>query len=396
MRTRTRTRLLAAVAAAVVTLAVAPVPAGADDGDVEGPVEHVDRPTAVAQDVALVAAKRGWSLQATADHLQVQMKLSKLLVDLSAHYPETYAGGVLAEQPGGVSLIRFKGTVPPGAAEKAAAAGIPVTVRGGSKYSEMELRRRSVAILEHLRSAGYTDAVTAVMPEGFVELTIGSGAPSPLLPPELRDDVRTTVIAGPATRPEHTRGGARLQDANAFECTSGFTVQSATGVTGVTTAAHCSGLDEYDPPNGDPDYAITFVSEHLGLFGDVQWHTSSHVEPNEFYATATSIRTVTSVESWGGIAVNNSYCVYGRSSNNRACDQVYSSFVNALSGLNLISCLVGMDDDNTIPGDSGGTWSFGTEAAGGHRGDQWIWFKYRNVWSVADLYPLALGVTVLS
>ena len=36
----------------------------------------------------------------------------------------------------------------------------------------------------------------------------------------------------------------------------------------------------------------------------------------------------------------------------------------------------------------------GTEATGSHRGDQWIWFSYRNVFSVADLFPAALGVTV--
>ena len=88
------------------------------------------------------------------------------------------------------------------------------------------------------------------------------------------------------------------------------------------------------------------------------------------------------------------YCIYGRSSNNRECDEVYSDFVNAISGGTLISSLVGMTDDNTIGGDSGGPWSFGTEATGGHRGDQWIWFKYRNVFSVADLFPVALGVFV--
>ena len=89
----------------------------------------------------------------------------------------------------------------------------------------------------------------------------------------------------------------------------------------------------------------------------MQWHTSDDAEPAEYYATSTEIRDQDSVEPWLGITGNSDYCVYGRSSNNRECDEVYSDFVNAISGLTLISSLVGMTDDNTIGGDSGGPWS---------------------------------------
>jgi hypothetical protein len=51
----------------------------------------------------------------------------------------------------------------------------------------------------------------------------------------------------------------------------------------------------------------------------------------------TSIRTVGPVESWGAVAVNNTYCVYGRSSNSRACDDVYSSLSPTTFGVTVLS-----------------------------------------------------------
>lgn len=391
-RLRKRTAWIAATATVLIALSGQPTLA-ADD---EGPVEHVDRATAMAHEAALIAAKTGWTIAATRDHMRVQDTLSNLAAGLAAQHPATFAGAQLTPQPGGESIIRFKGGVPDDAAEAVAAAGIPVDLRGGLRYSAAEMRDRAEAIVQHLAGEGYADVSAAVIPAG-IDVTVGAGpSTEPVLPPELSDGVRLTRITGPGVREEHTRGGAWLQVNNSNSCTSGFTVVDGSGVTGVTTAAHCTGLDEYNPPNGDPDYAIPFQGQHLGIFGDVQWHTSSHIEPNEFYATATQIRTVTSVEPWLGIVWGNWYCVYGRSSNNRQCDDVYSIFVVSWSGGTLIGNLVAMRDDNTIAGDSGGTWAWGTDAAGGHRGDQWIWFSWRNIFSVADLYPAALGVTVLS
>ncbi len=382
----------AGVALALVLCAAQPAAAHHDE---EGPVNKVDAATAFNNDVAILARNKGWTLEATRNRMRFQEAFSNLLPKIAAEYANTYAGAAMAPAPGEPAVIEFKGKVPPAAAADIAASGLTIDVRGGAKYTQKEIRERSTDIARYLMSVGYRDVVTAVMPAGFVEVTIGSStAPKPLLPPALRDDTRITVIDGPANREEHTRGGAWLRNNNKNSCTSGFTVTTLSGTTGVSTAAHCTGLDEYNPPNGDPDYSIFFEDEHLGLFGDVQWHTSDHAEPAEYFATSTEIRDQDAVEPWLGITNNSDYCIYGRSSNNRECDEVYSDFVNAVSGLTLISSLVGMTDDNTIKGDSGGPWSFGTEATGGHRGDQWIWFKYRNVFSVADLFPAALGVFV--
>ena len=177
-------------------------------------------------------------------------------------------------------------------------------------------------------------------------------------------------------------------------CTSGFAVTTLGGTTGVSTAAHCSGLDQYNPPNGDPDFSITFQGQHLGIFGDVQWQTT--VDPRA-----------------GRVLRHRDTEIRSQDSGSRAVERhLRQQLVLRLRPLvqqppvrrgvlrlrechlggSFISSLVGMTEDNTIGGDSGGPWSYGTEAVGGHRGDQWIWFKYRNVFSVADLFPVALGV----
>ena len=77
------------------------------------------------------------------------------------------------------------------------------------------------------------------------------------------------------------------------------------------------------------------------------------------------------------------------------CDQIYSTFVVSWSNWSLVANLIATNNDNTSPGDSGGPWSFGTIADGGHRGDQWIWFGTRNIFTRAALFPTALGVAVM-
>ena len=263
------------ITAAGVALALLAAQPAAATHDQDGPVNTVDAATAFNNDAALIAHKTGWSLDDTRNHMRFQDALSNLLPKISTKYANTYAGAEMAPKPGEPAVIRFKGQAPPGIAEDIAASGLKIDIQGGSKYTQKEIRDRSTAIARYLASVGYRDVVTAVMPTGFVEVTIGgSTAPKPLLPQALRDDTRITVIDGPANREEDARGGAWLQDNDANMCTSGFAVTTLGGTTGVSTAAHCSGLDQYNPPNGDPDFSITFQGQHLGIFGDVQWQTT--------------------------------------------------------------------------------------------------------------------------
>jgi streptogrisin C len=52
--------------------------------------------------------------------------------------------------------------------------------------------------------------------------------------------------------------------------------------------------------------------------------------------------------------------------------------------------LVQMTAITSIPGDSGGPWSFGGTAYGSQKG----WCNNKDAWSVADLFDEAIGVKV--
>ena len=353
----------------------------------------VGREQATKVDAQIIAEQLGWSLIEATEHMKVQDEFGFLISELAVEFKDSYAGGELTRDPGGPSTVRFKGPVPEGAVQQIEDSGLPVEIIDNQPFSEIELHDRTIEVVRVIADQGFEEIGGAVLADGLIDITV-RGQEEPKLPDELAEGVRISLFQEPIVSLEHTRGGALVRGSGS--CTSGFTVRSlTTGVTGVTTAGHCTAINTYTQPLDGVTYSLFHQSQHLGLSGDVEWKTSPHIEPAEYFATSTQIRNVDSVESNSSFANNNIYCVYGRASNNRRCDRVYSTFVVSFGpGFNLIGGLVAMDNDNTIPGDSGGPWSFGTEAAGTHRGDQWIWFGTRNIFSKAALLPSALGVAV--
>jgi streptogrisin C len=390
MRAITWSTWLAASTAVVLLSAQPAVGAGLVPNLGSVPAEDI-------MDEALIAERTGWTVVETVAHMRVQDRFGELLEHLVRVYPATFAGAVFADRPGAPSTVLFKGQVAASAAATVAAAEIPVNLRGGSRYSQQELRSRTTAVHKYLTNAGYTDVANAAMPDGSIEVTLGGGpGVMPTLPATLRDGVRISMIDGPTSRAETVRGGGQLLFNEADWCTSAFTVEHViTGVTGVATAAHCDEVDEYQDPitGGEPDLTDQFA--HYGAFGDMMWFTSAESEPAEYYAFEEFTREVHSVEQYASIAVNNWYCFYGRASNDRECDNVYSTFVEGTApGVPYVGALVAMRGDNTIGGDSGGPWSVNNEAVGIHSGDITLQALSRNVFSVAALLPVATLVQV--
>lgn len=388
---RTQCAFFMGVATIVAASVLQPVGAAAQTD------KRVDQETAELSDARLIAEQNDWGLDETLKHMQAQESFGNLLVRLSEKYPESYAGGIFAEGPGAASIVRFVGKVPQEAAEEAERAGIRVEFEGNAKYSEAALQERSRKVHDYLlRELGYKEVVTAVTTtdDGVIASVVGDSRRDLKLPAELQEGVQVTEYEESVAMDEHTRGGARVLDDGVFECTSGFTVRSTNGVTGVLTAGHCNGINQYQQPSNGLVYGLTHQAQHISTFGDVEWKTSPHIEPAEFFARANERRDVNSVLAFGGLPVNSFSCVYGRASNLRACDQVFSTFVTVTVNGNTASFLFAMDNDNTIGGDSGGPWSFGTIADGIHKGDATIGGGRRNVWSQASLLPLSLGVSV--
>ncbi|MBL4689511.1 MAG: hypothetical protein JKY37_33290 [Nannocystaceae bacterium] len=197
-----------------------------------------------------------------------------------------------------------------------------------------------------------------------------SGRSKELSPRDLR--LATTVSPDSLLELEHSYGGAVLRDDGVFECTSGWAVEGPDG-DGIITAAHCIGLNQYDPPGSASAYSISWRDQTLGLNGDVEYHTTSHIEQPRFYASAGVLRYTTSIRSTATM-VGQSVCVYGRASNVRTCDHTVL-LVNETVGIQhpdgsftVTGSLAEATNASTQFGDSGGGWSYGTRAFGTHVG----------------------------
>ena len=387
------------------TLSLAPAQAwGADDPTEPGrPAKElgateprsrgraVESAVAERTDVELVAKTFEWPVDATAQYLKESRTFSGLSSELQRLFPKVYAGAIYGEQPGDGSVLRFVGTVPSKAAALARATGLKIELTGGARYSEKALQDRSVQVHDALVKLGHSQVVAATSTaDDRVAVTVSGDGKGLLLPADLRAGVKVSVADGPIVREEHTRGGGILRDDGTFECTSGFAVVAGNGVTGYAGAGHCDGINQYEQPEDGLTYGVVHQAQHVGFFGDFEWKTSAHIEPAEFFATNTEIRNVNSVTPAFSLPVNTPSCIYGRSSNLRACDQVFSTFVISGGIMNLYA----MDGDHTIGGDSGGPWSFSTIADGIHRGDIFLNGGWRNMWSQVGLLPAALGVSV--
>jgi streptogrisin C len=280
-----------------------------------------------------------------------------------------------------------------------ATAGLPVTLVEGRPLSWLELEARSQELHARLGALGFRDAATAFdettsTVEGVAtRVPGGPGTPEQvlaLLPEHLRD-ARLALIDAPATRDFHTYGGNWVRDGNVNECTSGWSVTDGVD-DGITTAGHCNGIDEIREP-GNPDFPLTWQAQHTTTYGDVEWHTSTHFAPPQFYAASGDLRDVDSVEPRVSITVGEVVCGYGRASNLRVCDEVLLTSVTCGTSQRLVA----MENQDVLTnGDSGGGWSFSTEAYGSVKGACIYSGAWRDVWSVADLYDEALGVTVIT
>lgn len=211
------------------------------------------------------------------------------------------------------------------------------------------------------------------------------------------------------SKPHHTYGGRRIcswgERKCLGSCTTAFSVLSSSGVTGISTAAHCTSVRMYDAVPPEADYWTSFQAEHKGWWGDVEWHTTPHFEIAEYYARATTKWPVRSVAS--SISKNQIVCGYSRMRSIRRCDRVRSTNVSVqYPGEPRMHNLIAMIGRMMIPGDSGGPWSYYDKAFGIVSGStticdgRFLWWQtdchQRDVFSRASLLQAALGVTVLT
>lgn len=202
-----------------------------------------------------------------------------------------------------------------------------------------------------------------------------------------------------AVKPLHTYGGRKISG-NGSQCTTAFSVISHSGHGGITTAAHCTGMNWYDAVPPESDYSTYYQGQHRGWYGDMEWHKTLHIEPAQYYARPNERRYVTSVAN--SISKGQWVCGYSRMQGTRRCDKVHRTSVSVrYSGLPRMYNLVAMRGMMMIPGDSGGPWSYGSQAFGIVSGGMVMCnflgifdCHWRDLWSRASYLPQALGVMV--
>ncbi len=390
------------------------------------PYAPTDQKKGFEIDSWLIAEKFGWDLKETKQHLKNQDKFGNLVFKLENKHADTFAGSAMGSRPGEAATVWIKRKTQPQIKEMVQnfmnKSDMKVQIIDQMKYSIAEQERRMDLISDALEEKGFDGMGAALLPGDVILVSLPASekfpeTPMPKNPDNMKFDgnyldpmskkllsekidprgIYLTFTKQPIDVDEHARGGRQVSSSTAV-CTSGFSVERLSDERhGIATAAHCTGIDTFDAESPEDDFDLFHRGEHCGNHGDVEWKSSNHFELAEYWASPTDLREVNSRET--SYSVNNTYCVYSRMTGTRTCDLVYSTSVRqkgskgACDGVKAKK-LVAMDNDNTVGGDSGGPWSFNTEAAGIHKGDKWIWFGTRNTFTKASRLDEALGVRI--
>ncbi|MEE8525355.1 MAG: hypothetical protein V3T72_15570 [Thermoanaerobaculia bacterium] len=317
-------------------------------------------------DIALVAEARGWTLKEAVAHRALADAFGRIQQRVATARPELYAGAALSDLPEGTPTLYIKGTTDDFVWDLVDSAGFPIDVIDGRPFSWIELEERSMRLNRLLAERGFRDIVTSFdertsVVEGYITREPGLVSTADgllaMLPAEFRSNTILKVTDDDVATDYTAFGGMWVRDDGVNECTSGWSVTNG-ATTGLTTAGHCTGINQINHP-GHGIHTLSHVAEHRGVWGDIEWKTSTQVEPDDFYATATSIRDVAAVEPRANITVGEAICVYGRSSNSRDCsDTVFRTSISCTNSGVFNDRLVAMNTTRTtIGGDSGGGWS---------------------------------------
>jgi len=404
----------AAVFAAVLLVWTSSVPAsaGRPGDDATNPEESgvLPSPETLESDLALIAASHGWTIEQARDRHRVSEALGAVLDAIVRERPDAYIGAALGEEPGDPHTLYIKGPADAFITELVESADADVVIADNQPHSFDELEARKVRVYHALQELGfrYGSVAVNITGAGVIPATVTaepglSSSPSEilkLLPTDLRDSVELTIRPDIAVRDFSAFGGMWMRDLDEpdpEQCTSGWSVvDNSDGVGGITTAAHCSGMEKVWH-YGHGAHPVNYRGQHFGQWGDVKWYgVPNESEPDDFYAHENQIRDVSGIKPRTEIMINQSVCVYGRDTNVRNCslDVEDESIGCFREGGIFVDRLVAMDGTVSDTGDSGGGWSYGNEAWGSVVGVCPIGFFDHEVWSVADLYDEAMGVRV--
>lgn len=387
----------ALIALASVALLVVPA-AAANAEEAEAGPRLQTAAESLAEDLTLIAAARGWTYAEALAQYEAAEAVGALAEAVATEHPEAFVGSALSDKPGGAPTLYIKGIATSRISTLAAAADVPVVIADEQPYSYDELVARNDKLHDELVAMGYDNLMSAIdITSGTIEAEVeradefatSGAAVRSALSEEFDNGVALTFTESLDAGFEHGYGGARVSGDGL--CTSGWTVRSAGGTSGVTTAGHCDGMTSIREVNVGT-WSLDFRVQHRGAYGDVEWHTvPGHSTPARFYSSANTLRPTNSIEHHSNISTGESVCVYGRSTNERDCSALVlrPGVTCTIDGVSTRR-LVQMTEHVTTGGDSGGGWSHGNRAYGSHVGH----CSGDSVFTPVSFFPDALSVSV--
>lgn len=381
-------------------------------------------------DSLIISEKYKWGLSDTKQHMLNQEKFGDFVFKVVEKHNDVFASSAMASKPGEEATIWIKGDVESEIKKRVEqfnqSSEMKVNIVDGMRFSFDEQDKRMGSISKILEEQGMKSAGAVMLPGDVIIVSLPASEEFPMTPvPENPDQIKfdgryqdpivEKLLSGkidhrgvyfvftnePIDVNFHALGGRRVFGSNG-SCTSGFSVERISdSQDGIASAAHCHGVDTFDAISPEDDFGLSHRGEHCSSHGDLEWKSSSHFELAEYVAgpDEDDIREVNSRETL--YSVNNTYCSYSRINDTRVCDQVYSvnvsqgnSGAQGLCGSVTTNRLIAMDGNSNTFGDSGGPWSFSTEAAGIIKGAKWIWFGTRATFSMTTRLDEALGVRV--
>lgn len=171
-------------------------------------------------------------------------------------------------------------------------------------------------------------------------------------------DVEVWEASNIAPREQVVRGGVSFGT-----CTLGFAAIRGGSQRGGVTAGHCSNTAQTPPGSS---ISMPFVLEHVGAYGDVQFHSTTDTISREINIGQGGRRNITSVAyPTNGMSV----CNYGRRRTNFSCTTIRNwnhAFYNG-NGV-WLSRMAQSNGSFTLDGDSGGPWWHNNTGIGVHYG----------------------------
>ncbi len=304
---------------------------------------------ALRKDAREYASAMGVSLQEAIRRLSLQDAIGKLNVELSTNEGDTFAGLWIQHQPEYRVVVGFTRNGEPTIRRRTAGgplAGIIQVRAAKATLRELETARAEAVGVARRVAIRSNSGINIIenRAELYVLDPIQFDTALRKANVQLPGNARVVKTNGFPKEATNIYGGLALTD-----CTSGFSVRSASGVNGITTAGHCADSQQYS------GVSLPWISGTTGGVTDIQWNLVQypHSNPNWIwdgtynrYIFNTKFRASQSVGEW--------VCKYGRASG-YTCGTIQDK---NFDGVNVrVNTLV-------QGGDSGGPWFWNNTAYG--------------------------------